>query len=350
MDIEVKVTAKGENNNVQQDKTVATGNASVHEYDASSIIRLLSVQDNKECHRNIKNIRKTLGLSYRTVKGLSLLIKNGELDRGNIEKYLNKDFYHLANMLTLAWDVESNLSELIPESFFEDDQFLDHSGITVLPDGFVKGNDELMRFCINKKISGIGSEAFADCRNLVDISYDKKCEIESIGAFAFARCINLRSGKIPDSVQEMGAGCFMSCASIEMFILPEKVTDIEAYTFAGCTALKDFYTIGYPVRIGNYVFKDCSNLTDMDGVAADIGCEAFAGCTSLQEAVIDSALIGERAYAGCNHLRSIHFRTIPVLFDRDCFMGCDIRQVAGNGSSCQLYSADSHCELVRHIR
>lgn len=70
-----------------------------------------------------------------------------------------------------------------------------------------------------KEIVGMVNEtgAFDTCKSLQEIDLNS---VETIGTKAFARCTNLRSITIPESVTKMGEEVFYDCYSLERIYVP----------------------------------------------------------------------------------------------------------------------------------
>ena len=314
------------------------------------IITLLYLAIDKEYKSAaLRHIVKKYNLDYRTAKGLLLLYNDHGMIQEIPDEFLDPGFYTLDNVTDLARNT-TGLSELIPAGYYSDADFLERTGIDKIPDGFIEGDDGTLVFSITKHIREIGDRAFHNCSHLVDITYDRDSTLERIGSFAFCDCKMFKTGKIPSTVYDIGAGCFMNCTSLDHMAIPRQVHTIKAHTFSGDTSLFFITAASGKLDVREGAFENCIQLTDIGGMISETGYRAFAGCTSLRNAEIESSIIGEEAYAGCSSLRSVHFRTTPAYFSRDCFMGCSLETVSLNGLSCQLHSAIGYCELDRHIR
>lgn len=146
-------------------------------------------------------------------------------------------------------------------------------------------------------VTGIGFNAFGDCKNLV--AAELPPTVQFIEKFAFEGT-GLRSIVIPPSVTELGEGMsnyylgedlaplgtFENCKQLEQVTLPKTLTMIGLQTFRNCTALKQITIPASVRRIGVAAFKGCTSLTSVtfqpSSSYKEIAGGAFAGCTKLE--------------------------------------------------------------------
>lgn len=87
-----------------------------------------------------------------------------------------------------------------------------------------------------------GADAFMDSA-LKSVEFEKGAKF--VPASAFAGCTQLKTVKLPNSIEKIGDFAFYSCDSLEEFTVPEKVTELIG-TFSLCKSLK---TLNVPVSV-----------------------------------------------------------------------------------------------------
>ena len=154
------------------------------------------------------------------------------------------------------------------------------------------------KFEIPDGVTSIEKFAFADCKNLTNITIPNS--VTSIGRGAFISCEKLTDVKISDSVTEIGVRAFEGCYNLTSVTIPNSVTSIGLSAFYGCKNLTDVKIPDSVTKIGDYAFASCENLTDVkipDSVTS-IGRRAFISCEKLTSVTIPDSVtsIGRRAF------------------------------------------------------
>jgi len=88
---------------------------------------------------------------------------------------------------------------------------------------------------IPESVTGIGSDAFAECRSLTGIEIP--AGVTDIGEFAFYYCSGLTSIGIPAGVTTIGEYAFSGCSSLTDIEIPDSVTSISDTAFYELTSL-----------------------------------------------------------------------------------------------------------------
>ena len=159
-------------------------------------------------------------------------------------------------------------------------------------------------------ITGIGNQAFRNCRSLASITIPSG--VTSIEISAFYYCCPLASITIPDGVTSIGDSAFSECSSLASITIPNGVTSIGGSAFYNCRSLASITIPDGVTSIGRQTFYYCYSLESItipDGVT-DIGNYAFDDCVSLASITIPNGVttIKSSAFANCESLASI---TIP---------------------------------------
>ena len=108
---------------------------------------------------------------------------------------------------------------------------------------------------IKKGTKSISSEAFNECKNVIEVYLPNS--IDSIGTAAFYRCKDLKYIHLPKRLHTIATNMFMGCSNLKKIEIPKSVNRIEAGAFAYC-ALEFIYVNWHkPIDIGSSVFKGC---------------------------------------------------------------------------------------------
>lgn len=81
-----------------------------------------------------------------------------------------------------------------------------------LPLGYLNGIP-IQHYEVPKNITGLGVYAFANCKDLAEISLPSK--LTSIGSSAFIRCFSLSDIVLPESLIEIGNQAFYNCRHLK---------------------------------------------------------------------------------------------------------------------------------------
>lgn len=88
-------------------------------------------------------------------------------------------------------------------------------------------------------IKEISSDAFVDCRSLVDIFIPEG--VERICRDAFVSCTALKEVSLPQTLTVLERGVFYNCTSLEEITIPAAVVEIGDYAFFECKSLHSVY-------------------------------------------------------------------------------------------------------------
>ena len=270
-------------------------------------------------------------------------------------------------------DIESN--ELRHISSLENISFEQGSKLKTLrggKDGGVFSGCNIVSIKIPASVETINAGAFAGCRSLTTISFEKNSNLKDIRSEvasdfgsatsdiiyysyygAFSDCSSLTSIEIPASVETIGAHAFLRCHSLAKvtFEKGSKLKEISGYgyyvekrypathwhgVFSDCPIT----SIEIPASVESIeecAFKGCSQLAsvtfekgsklktiggmnlifpvsfDSPGAQAHLG--AFSDCTALTSIEIPASVesIEECAFQGCSQLASVTFEKGSML-------------------------------------
>ena len=133
-----------------------------------------------------------------------------------------------------------------------------------------------------------------------------------IGKEAFRDAEDLKSIRMPDSLEYIGESAFEGCRKLEEVALSEKASKlfIRPRAFYGCASL---LTIDFPHTPG----KDSRLSVRIDSLA-------FANCTSLAAIDLHDEVfeVGNRTFENCTSLWDIRIGKGTVFFGKNVFFGC----------------------------
>ncbi|HKL74073.1 MAG TPA: leucine-rich repeat domain-containing protein, partial [Clostridia bacterium] len=193
--------------------------------------------------------------------------------------------------------------------------------VTSIGKGAFKNNADITSVIISSSIVTIAEDAFYNCTNLKDVTFEAGSNIVSIGDFAFEQCVLLGAFDIPDSVVEIGIGAFYECNSLSTIKLSpnNNLATIKEYAFTNTSWLDNYQglaTLGKIAIAYGSIYITNKNVTtitatDLAGVVK-IAPYAFAGISTLTSVTVPQNVtsIGDSAFRGCSGLTSI---TLPFV-------------------------------------
>ena len=109
-------------------------------------------------------------------------------------------------------------------------------------------------------VTRIPNYIFQGDTELSNVVFNKSCELQSVGKYAFDGCVNLPTPQFPSTVTAFDEGAFKGCVNFTGFELPKNLVSIGAYTFQDCTGLTEFNIPATTTSIGNYAFSGCTGV------------------------------------------------------------------------------------------
>lgn len=172
------------------------------------------------------------------------------------------------------------------------------------------------------KITKIASYAFFNIGSFDDDFSLNAPNLTSIGTAAFSHSgikkvenlgtiTSLPNGQWDNTVQD-NVGVFAKCKNLESCILPDTLETIGSYAFIGCSALPGINLPSSLKTIGNAAFSDCTAFTSIDFPSSitAIGSNAFKGCTFLE---IDDLALPNLTSIGKGAFMNVKIRRISDL-------------------------------------
>lgn len=183
----------------------------------------------------------------------------------------------------------------------------------------------------NSRVSAVGDYALNSCKQLTAATFSAAA---TVGSQAFANCSNLVTLSLP-AATSIGAYLCNSDAKLETASVP-RATQIPSNAFNGCTKLTTVDATA-ATRIGTYGFQNCKALVSaaFPNVATVDGA-AFNGCTAL--ATVDFGkrvdFVGGTAFGNCSALSTIVLRgtTLSRLSNVNVFNGTPFRSGGSGGT------------------
>ena len=106
------------------------------------------------------------------------------------------------------------------------------TGEITIPDAIEKGEESY-------PVTRVGGNAFANCRQLVSVTFSGK--VDSIGNFAFYNCDALENVTFSGDVGSIGYFAFEGCNALSTVTFSGNLDSIESYAFENCTKLETIY-------------------------------------------------------------------------------------------------------------
>ena len=175
-----------------------------------------------------------------------------------------------------------------------------------------------------QSVTSIGSEAFKDCKSLLNVYISSSVRNVDIGAFE--GCTNLRSVVLSNELTSIGNSVFKGCTSLNMIDIPNSVRYIDPNAFENCTSLQRVYFFDRLISIGTSAFKGCTSLDRLSipNSVTNIDSNAFENCISLESVTLSNSLtsIGTSVFKDCHKLTSITIPNTVTNFDPNAFENC----------------------------
>ena len=188
-------------------------------------------------------------------------------------------------------------------------------GVEELWDSAFENCSGLQSIVIPRSVFRIEDKVFKGCKQLTSVVIPEG--VRAIGESLFEEC-DLQTIALPKSVKYIQRGAFAKNENLHIVDLPKSVEEVGCFltdsynatgAFQSCKGITSLYIPGNVKRIGNNTFKDCENLCSVvieEGVMT-IGYGVFSGCVALKSISIPSSIdnIGSGTFNNCNQLKEI---------------------------------------------
>lgn len=207
--------------------------------------------------------------------------------------------YSLSTIPLVNITLYAKWNELIVEDDVFDYTYILLSDNTYEITGYIGSNTTLMipSNYLGKRVSSIGSFAFYNCDNLINITIPPS--VTNISISAFNNCVSLVSITIPFGVNTIGSNAFANCISLIHITIPSSVIQMESDTFWNNSSL-----------LGIHVDEDNQHYSSENGVLFNqdktllilypIGIEENSYLVPSSVTII-----GPNAFANSSHLSSV---------------------------------------------
>jgi hypothetical protein len=169
-------------------------------------------------------------------------------------------------------------------------------------------------------ISYIREHTFNNCKSLTKVNINNK--INSIGHYAFAECLKLKTVSIDNGTKlnEIEDFAFYNCTDLEELCLPETLTYIGISSFESCSSYKGGTSLILPDDSKEYKLCIPDNITTMG-----TSCFKKSGIEDLNISQRSKlSAIPDMAFESCNNLSSVNIldaisiKTIGMGAFRNC--------------------------------
>ncbi len=144
----------------------------------------------------------------------------------------------------------------------------------------------------------------------------------SIGFNAFQNCENLKTVKLPETVDYVASGMFTRCVSLESISIPAGWESVPSKLCYYCSGLRDL-DLGNVITIANSAFFCCESLENIvwSSQLETIDWNVFYECKSLETLELPESLVSidDYSFSGCDALRTIHIGSGMQSLGQECF-------------------------------
>ena len=174
----------------------------------------------------------------------------------------------------------------------------------VLPQYVFARCDNLISVGVPNSVTTIEEYALGSCRGLTSV---KMGDVKTIGKYAFYGCSGLTSITIPNSVTSIGGDAFSYCSGLTSITIPNSVTSIGFYAFSGCSGLTSITIPNSVTSIGDFAFGSCSALASIKVQSGNTTYDSRNDCNAIIETSSNTLIVGCKNTTIPNTVTSICF-------------------------------------------
>lgn len=180
---------------------------------------------------------------------------------------------------------------------------LEDSGVRVLDFGCFNKFLELESAVLPDSITYMFENIFAKCMNLKTVRMPAL--LEFIPSGCFDGCVALENIELPESIKKIGDNAFANCKSLTSLALPRSLEEIDAHGFK-LSGLEEIVIGDQCKKIGTSAFYGCENLkrAKIESKEVRLG-EAFVRCKALKSIQVEGGLIFVAGIIECTNLTEI---------------------------------------------
>lgn len=202
--------------------------------------------------------------------------------------------------------------------------------------------DQIRRVVIGEGITGVGDDAFYECKNLTEVVLPESMMF--IRDHAFFHCENLKSIDLPTTNPLYINEYTFGGTGLTEIYLPDNVGDVGKYAFTQCKSLtKARLSNNQFEMLREHVFSNCTSLNEIDFGTSINRINDFALYnTGLETLVIPDTItfLGDHALSSCNYLTELDLGDGMAILDNSAVQGCKALKKVTVGTA--LYSIHRH--------
>ncbi len=164
------------------------------------------------------------------------------------------------------------------------------------------------------------------------VNFDSKdYAVTAIAANAFQFCKNLRSVKMPDSIETISDDAFWHCGSLVDVNFPNSLDSIGRSAFSGCKLSEEIVIPESVSYIGYYAFGGCSSVETVTVYGSAVICDGAFSIASLKRLEIlgDYSTIGRDVCGNGESFVSLVLPNKYVSLEEAAFMYCrNLREIS----------------------